>query len=219
MAELVWSKASDRIFHLGVDRGVFYPYDQTDEEHGEGVVWNGLVNVTESPEGDEDNKQYADNDVYANIRSAYEFGASIEAFTYPDAFAECDGSAQPEDGVFVDGQLRKPFGFSYRTKKGNNNDNLDYGYEIHFIWLATPSPSEKSRDTINESPEAATFSWDLTTERMPVTGLRPTAHMWVDSTKVAEGVMASIEALIYGGDSQEATLPSPDELIALVAGD
>lgn len=218
MAELVWDKAAERIFHLGVDRGVFFPYDQETETHGEGEVWNGLVNVTETPEGDEDNKQYADNIEYANIRSEPMFGGSIEAFTYPDAFAECDGSAQPEEGVYVSGQTRKPFGFSYRTKKGNNNDNLDFGYEIHFIWLATPAPSEKSRDTINESPEATTFSWDLTTQKMPVTGMKPTAHMWVDSTRISETALQQIEAMVYGSESEGSTLPTPNELITMAAG-
>lgn len=216
MPALVWDKPQERTFHLGVDHGVFYPFDSSTQEYGEGVVWNGLVNVTEKPTGGEDNKQYADNIPYANIRSAAEFEASIEAFTYPDEMAVCDGSAQPEVGVYVGEQLRKPFGFSYRTLIGNNNDNLSHGYELHMIWAATPAPSEKSRDTINDSPEAATFSWDVKAEKQAVTGLQPTAHIWVDSTKVAAAKLASLEALLYGGEAKEASLPTPDEVLTLL---
>lgn len=212
---LEWDKAAERLFELGVDRGVFFPYDQATESFGEGVVWNGLINVTEKPTGGEDNKQYADNIAYANIRSESEFEASIEAFTYPDELSECDGSAQPEEGVYVDNQLRKPFGFSYRTKVGNNNDNINHGYKIHFVWLATPEPSEKSRDTINDSPEAQTFSWDLKTEKLPVTGLQPTAHMWIDSTKVPEADLETLEQMVYGSETGESSMPTPDELLGI----
>lgn len=215
MPALVWDKPDERYFELGVDRGVFYPYDQIEQEHGEGVVWNGLVNVTEKAAGGEDNKQYADNIAYANIRSEAEFEASIEAFTYPDELAECDGTAQPETGVFVGQQLRKPFGFSYRSLIGNNNDNLDAGYKVHMVWLATPEPTEKSRDTVNDSPEAATFSWDLKSEKLPVTGLKPTAHITIDSRGVAPEDLTALETMLYGAESSPATLPSPDEVIAI----
>ena len=212
---LEWDKAEERIFELGVDRGVFYPYDQQTGEYLDGVVWNGLINVTEKSAGGEDNKQYADNIVYANIRSEAEFEASIEAFTYPDEMSECDGTSQPEVGVFIGQQLRKPFGFSYRTKIGNNNDNLDFGYKVHMVWGATPEPTEKSRDTINDSPEASTFTWDLATEKVPVTGRKPTAHMWVDSTKVAPAELQALEDLLYGADTGSASFPTPDEVLAL----
>lgn len=215
MAALEWDKAAERIFELGVDRGVFFPYDQETESYGEGVVWNGLINVTEKPTGGEDNKQYADNIAYANIRSEMTFEASVEAFTYPDELSECDGSAQPEEGVFVDNQLRKPFGMSYRTKIGNNNDNLDHGYKIHLIFMATPQPSEKSRDTINDSPEASTFSWDLKGEKVSIAGLHPTAHMWVDSTKVSPENWKALEDKLYGTGDGASSMPTPDELLAI----
>lgn len=213
MPKLVWDKADERLFELGVDRGVFFP--RSGDAWLEGVVWNGLINVTEKPTGGEDNKQYADNIAYANIRSATEFEASIEAFTYPDEMAECDGSAQPEPGVYVGQQLRKAFGFSYRTLIGNNNDNLDAGYKVHMVWLATPEPSEKSRDTINDSPEASTFTWELKTEKLPVQGLKPTAHMTVDSTKVEAAKLKSLEDLLYGTETGTSQLPTPDEVLAL----
>lgn len=212
---LEWDKAEERIFELGVDHGVFFPYDQSTGEYEEGLVWNGLINVTEKGAGGEDNKQYADNIVYANIRSEAEFEASIEAFTYPDELSECDGSSQVETGVFIGQQLRKPFGFSYRTKIGNNNDNVDFGYKLHLVWGATPEPTEKSRDTINDSPEASTFTWDLTTEKVAVTGKKPTAHLWVDSTKVEPSEMAALEALIYGDETGTSSMPTPDEVLAL----
>lgn len=212
---LEWDKAEERIFELGVDHGVFFPYNQQTGEYETGLVWNGLINVTEKGAGGEDNKQYADNIVYANIRSEAEFEASIEAFTYPDEMSECDGSAQPEVGVFIGQQNRKPFGFSYRTKIGNNNDNLDFGYKIHLVWGATPEPTEKSRDSINDSPEASTFTWDLTTEKVSVTGKQKTAHLWVDSTKVTPAQLAALEALIYGDETDSSTMPTPDEVLAL----
>ena len=215
MTTLVWDKADERFFHLGVDRGVFYPVLPLTGAYGAGVVWNGLVNVTEKGAGGEDNKQYADNIAYANIRSEAEFEASIEAFTYPDAMAECDGSAQPEDGVYVGQQLRKSFGMAYRTKIGNNNDDLDFAYEIHMIWGATPEPTEKSRDTINDSPEAATFSWDVKTEKVQIAGLKPTAHLWVDSRKVAPAKLAMLEDLLYGKAEVPAALPTPDAVLAI----
>lgn len=215
MPTLVWDKAEERLFELGVDRGVFYPRNPGNTDYLTGVVWNGLVNVTEKPTGGEDNKQYADNITYANIRSESEFEASIEAFTYPDEMAECDGSAQPEVGVYIGEQGRRPFGFSYRTLIGNNNDNLDHGYKLHVVWLATPEPSEKSRDSINDSPEAATFSWDLKTQKVPVTGFKPTAHMHVDSTKVTPAQLKALEDVLYGTDTVEAKLPTPDEFLAI----
>lgn len=216
MATLVWDVAAERIFELGVDRGVFYPI--TAGVYGAGVVWNGLINVTEKAAGGEDNKQYADNIVYANIRSEAEFEASVEAFTYPDEMSECDGSAQPEPGVFVGQQLRKPFGMSYRTKIGNDNDKLDFGYKIHMIWGATPEPTEKSRDTINDSPEASTFTWDLKTEKVNIAGLQPTAHIWVDSTTATPAQMKALEDLLYGEAAVPAALPTPDAVLAIFSG-
>ena len=220
MAVLEWDKLEERLFELGVDRGVFFPYGPvaapgTGYEYKTGIVWNGLVNVTEKPTGGEDNKQYADNMAYANIRSETEFEASVEAFTYPPEMEVCDGSAQPVQGVFVGQQLRKPFGFSYRTKIGNSNDNINFGYKLHLVWAATPEPSEKSRDTINDSPEAATFSWDLKTEKQKVAGLERTAHMWIDSTKVDTADLKALEDMLYGTANTPSKMPTPDEVIAL----
>ena len=213
---LEWDKAQERVFELGVDRGVFFPI--VNGAYTTGVVWNGLINVTEKSAGGEDNKQYADNQVYANIRSEVEFEASIEAFTYPEEMSECDGSAQPEVGVFVGQQLRKPFGMSYRTKIGNNNDNIDFGYKIHMIWGITPEPTEKSNDTINDQPEASTFTWDVKAQKVNVAGLKPTAHIWVDSTKVAPADLTALETLLYGdGTTGTSTLPTPDAVLALFA--
>ena len=213
---LEWDKAEERVFELGVDRGVFFPI--VNGAYTTGVVWNGLINVTEKSAGGEDNKQYADNKVYANIRSEVEFEASIEAFTYPEEMSECDGSAQPEVGVFVGQQLRKPFGMSYRTKIGNNNDNLDYGYKIHMIWGITPEPTEKSNDTINDQPEASTFTWDVKAQKVNVAGLKPTAHIWVDSTKVSPADLTALETMLYGdGTTGTSKLPTPDAVLALFA--
>lgn len=215
MTVLEWDLAEERIFELGVDRGVFYKKAATGGTYEAGVVWNGLINVTESSEGGEDNKQYADNIAYVNIRSESEFTASIEAFHYPDEMAECDGSAQPEEGVFIGQQLRKPFGFSYRTKIGNNNDNIDFGYKVHIVYEVTPEPTEKSRDTINDTPEASTFTWDTKADKVPVTGHHPTSHLTVDSTKVDPVALGELEDILYGTATEEARLPMPDEVIAL----
>lgn len=213
MTELVWDKPDERIFELGVDHGVFY--SKVDGEYVNGVVWNGLINVTEKSAGGEDNKQYADNMAYANIRSEAEFEASVEAFTYPDELAECDGSAQPEPGVYVGQQLRKAFGMAYRSKVGNENDNIDYGYKLHMVWGATPEPTEKSRDTINDSPEASTFTWELKTEKVAVSGLQKTAHISVDSTRVDATKLKALEDALFGVAGAPA-LPLPDEVIAML---
>lgn len=215
MAVLEWSKPQERIFELGVSHGVFYPIAEGENPAPAGVVWNGLINVTETPSGGEDNKQYADNRVYANIRSESEFEASVEAFTYPDEMADCDGTAQLEPGVYVDNQLRKAFNFSYRTEVGNDNDKIDYGYKIHLVYNATPEPTEKSRDTINESPEAQTFTWDLKTEKVEVAGARPTAHIIIDSLKADPADLAALEAILYGSETEEPTMPMPDEVLAI----
>lgn len=216
---LEWDKLDERFFELGVDRGVFYPYDQSTATYKTGIVWNGLINVTEKPTGGEDNKQYADNLAYANIRSEIEFEASIEAFTYPTEMALCDGSAQPEKGVFVGQQRRKPFGFGYRTKVGTSNDNLEFAYKLHLVYAATPEPSEKSRDTINESPEASTFTWDVKAEKQAVTGLLPAAHISIDSRDVDPVKLAAFEAIIWGSSTEPARLPDMDEVIAHFAED
>lgn len=214
MAAITWDGTGEKKFEVGVDRGVFYPYDVQTNKYEGGVAWNGLTQVDEKDEGGEDNKQYADNIVYANIRSEIEFEATIEAFTYPDEFAECDGSAQPEEGVFVGQQPRKKFGFSYRSLIGDDVNALDAGYKLHLVYGATAEPSEKSRETVNDTPEGQTFSWDLKTDKVSVTGLKPTAHIVIDSTKANPTALKELEDILYG-ESGTPELPLPDAVLAL----
>lgn len=225
MAQLTWDGTGDKIFETGTDRGVYYPL--TDEgTYSGGVPWNGLTGVTESPSGAESNKHYADNIVYANILSAEEFGATIEAFTWPDEFDESDGLAQVAAGVTVGQQNRRPFGFSYRTKIGNDVQGQDYGYKLHLIYGATASPSEKAYTTVSDSTEPTTFSWELSATPVAVGTIggveyKPTALIVIDSTKVDAGALAALEELLYGTDGEDpedgtpAVLPLPSEVIAL----
>ena len=218
MTKLAWDQLGEKIFESGVDHGVLYP-GSTDGTYPEGFAWNGLTSVTESPSGAEPNKQYADNQVYVNMLSAEEFSGTIEAFTYPDEFAECDGSLEPVPGLTVGQQPRKPFGLSYRTKVGNDTVGQDFGYKIHMIWGATAAPTEKAYTTVNDSPEAATFSWSLSTTPTAINleGFRPTALIVVDSTKLAPNLLKELEDLLYGTAATEAELPSPTEVIQLIA--
>lgn len=215
MATLVWDASGTRQFEAGVDRGVLYPLGTTGYEAG--VAWSGLTAVNEAPSGAESNPQYADNIKYVDIQSAEEFSGTIEALTYPDEFEVCDGSASPSVGLAVGQQTRKPFGFSYRTLLGNDIEQLDAGYKIHLVYGAKAAPSEKSRTTINDSPEAMPFSWEFSTTPVPVTGYKPSAHLVLDSTKVPAAKMSAIEALLYGTEALPADLPTPDEIIALLA--
>lgn len=214
MAKLVWDASGTRQFEAGVDRGVLYPLGTTGYEAG--VAWSGLTAVNEAPSGAESNPQYADNIKYVDIQSAEEFNATIEALTYPDEFELCDGSASPSVGLTVGQQTRKPFAFCYRSLLGNDLEQLDAGYKIHLVYGAKAAPSEKSRTTINDSPEAMPFSWEISTTPVPVTGYKPSAHLTLDSTKVPEAKMAAIEALLYGTEALAAELPTPDEVIALL---
>lgn len=216
MPKLEWDQSGDRLFEAGVDRGVLYP--QVSGAYTAGVAWNGLTAVTESPAGAELTDLWADNIKYASLRSAETFGATIEAYTYPEEFAECDGSAELTPGVMVGQQARKPFGLCYRTKVGSDTDTEMTGYKLHLVYGATASPSEKAYSTINESPEAITFSWELATTPVPVTGHKPTAVLTIDSTKVDDTKLAALEAVLYGSTSPEATarLPLPDEVKTLL---
>lgn len=216
MAALTWDAVGERFYETGVDRGVLYL--PTDGEYDDGVAWNGLVSVTESPSGAEPSPQYADNIKYLNLVSAEEFGGTIEAFTYPEEFGQCDGTAFPEVGVAVGQQTRKTFGLSYRTRVGNDVDGTDHGYKLHLIYGALAAPSEKAYSTINDSPEAITFSWEITTTPVSVTDLKPTATITIDSTKVASEDLTALETLLYGDESNEPSLPLPDAVIALFAG-
>ena len=216
MSKLIWDKTGERLYETGVNKGVLYPQDTTGA-YPKGVVWNGLTAVTESPSGAEATPLYADNIKYLNLMSAEEFGATIEAYTYPDEFSVCNGEAALTEGVSIGQQARKAFGMSYQTKVGNDIDS-EHGYKIHLIYGALASPSEKAYSTINDSPEAITFSWEVTTTPVEVTGFKPTATLVIDSTKVEESKMAAIEAILYGSESEEARLPLPDEVLSIING-
>lgn len=216
MAKLQWDKAGERLYETGVKKGVLYVQDNTGA-YPLGVAWNGLVGVSESPSGAEPTPLYADDTKYLNLMSAEEFGATIEAYTYPDAFAECDGSASIGTGVMIGQQSRKPFGLSYVTTIGNDTEGVDHGYKIHIVYGCNAAPSEKSYQTINDSPEAITFSWELTSTPVPVTGKKPTSTIVIDSTKIKEAHLTAIEDLLYGTESEAAKLPTPDELITILA--
>lgn len=215
MAKLTWDQTGDRLYETGVDRGVLYPIT-SGSTYGTGVAWNGLTTVTESPSGAESNPQYADNIKYLDLTSAEEFGFTIEAFTYPVEFEECDGSAQLAEGVTVGQQSRKMFGFSYRTLVGSDTEGTDHGYKIHLVYGCKASPSEKSRTTVNDSPEAVAFSWECTTTPVNVNGHRPTSHLIVDTTVAAADKVTQLETVLYGNDSSGTPkLPLPDEVYSL----
>ena len=213
MAALTWDGSGERLYETGVDRGVLYVMS-AGGTYGTGVAWNGLTGVTESPSGAEETALYADNIKYVSLYSAEEFGATIEAYTYPDEFAECDGSAELATGVTVGQQTRKMFGLCYRTLLGNDTDGQSHGYKLHLIYGATASPSEKAYATVNDSPEAITFSWEITTTPVNVTGMSPTACITIDSTKADAECLAALEAKLYGSTdpSGTPTLPLPDEV-------
>lgn len=215
MSKLVWDKTGERLYETGVDHGVLYPI-QTGGVYSKGVAWNGLSAVTESPSGAEASPFYADNIKYLNLMSAEEFGATIEAYMYPDEFAECDGSAEIATGVSIGQQARKVFGLSYRTLLGNDVDSNDYGYKLHLIYGALAAPSEKGYSTINDSPEPITLSWEITTTPINVAGFKPTACVTIDSTKVDATKLKALEDILYGTDDVEARLPLPDELITIL---
>lgn len=214
MTQLVWDEVGNRIYETGVDHGVLYLPD-SQGVYDDGVAWNGLTTVTESPSGAEPNAQYADNIKYLNLFSAEEFGATIEAFTYPDEFSQFDGLATPTPGVVVGQQTRKGFGLSYRTKLGNDIDGDDFGYKLHLVYGCQASPSEKAYNTINDSPEAITFSWAVTTTPVAVTGLKPTSILVIDSTKVDEDILSDLEQLLYGDVGVDPTLPLPSTVITM----
>lgn len=216
MAKLVWDATGEKLFEAGVDHGVLYPVG-TNGTYPKGVVWNGLITISESPEGGDENAFYADNIKYGVLRGTEDFGGSIEAYTYPDEWEACDGSATLATGAVVSQQNRKAFGLSYRTLIGSDVDGLDHGYKLHLVYGATASPSEKSRETINDSPDASSMSWDFTTVPVNVTGFKPTSHVIIDSTKATESGLAALEAALYGSEEAEARLPLPDEVKTLLS--
>ena len=217
MPKITWDKTGERFFETGVNKGVLYPQDATGA-YPKGVAWNGLTAVTESPSGAEATPLYADNIKYLNLMSAEEFGATVEAYTCPDEFAACNGEVSLADGVTVGQQALKAFGMAYQTRIGNDVEGSELGYKIHIIYNALAAPSEKAYNTINDSPEAITFSWELTTTPVEVTGGKPTATLVIDSTKVSEAALAAIEAALYGTESEEAHLPLPDEVVSIING-
>lgn len=216
MPPLVWDQVGERLYETGVDHGVLYLPDAAGV-YNAGYAWNGLTTVTETPTGAEATPQYADNIKYLNMISAEEFGATIEAFTYPEEFAVCDGTAVPNPGVAVGQQGRKMFGLSYRTRIGNDVDGSDFGYKLHLLYGCQAAPSEKAYATINDSPEAIAFSWEVTTTPVPVTDHKPTSLIVIDSTVVDAADLTALEALLYGA-TVAAALPTPDAVIALFAG-
>lgn len=223
MSKLVWDKTGERLYETGVKQCVLYL--PTNGVYSKGVAWNGITAVNENPSGAEATALYADDSKYLNLYSVEEFGATVEAYTYPDEFAECDGSAEIAKGVMVGQQTRKTFGLCYRTTIGNDVDGNDHGYKLHIIYGAMASPSEKAYSTINDSPEAMTFSWELTTTPVTVTGKKPTASIVIDSTKCDPQKLAALEAILYGkdatsekaNDGAEPRLPMPDEIATLMA--
>lgn len=215
MAKIVWDQIGERFYETGVKNGVLYVQDD-EGNYENGVAWNGLTAVTESPSGAEATALYADDIKYVNLMSAEEFGATIEAYTYPDEFEACDGSASLAAGVSIGQQPRKAFGLCYKTVVGNDVQGNALGFKIHLIYGAKAAPSERAFQTINDSPEAITFSWELTTTPVNVSGFQPTANLVIDSTKVAPEALAKIEAKLFGTESEEPTLLLPDEVVALM---
>lgn len=222
MGKLVWDQIGERVYETGVNKGVLYPFNNTTKKYDKGVAWNGLTNVTESPSGAEATPLYADNIKYLNLMSAENFGATVEAYTYPDEFAECNGEISLAEGVVAGQQKRKAFGMSYQTRVGNDTD-ADAGYKIHLIYGALAAPSQKSYATINDSPEAITFSWEISTTPVDVPGMKPTAAITIDSTKVDSAKLAALEKILYGTDADaeheieavDPKLPTPAELVEL----
>lgn len=217
MAKLVWDKTGDRLYETGVKNGVLYI--PTSGVYSKGVAWNGLTAVTESPSGAEATALYADDTKYLSLMSTEEFGATIEAYTYPDEFAACDGSAELADGVMIGQQKRSTFGLCYKTTIGNDTEGNEHGYKLHIIYGALAKPSERAYATINDSPEAITFSWEITTTPVNVTGAKPTASLVIDSTKADPSKLAALEDILYGKDGEpgnEPRLPLPDEIKSLM---
>ena len=214
MAKIVWDQSGQRLYETGVKMGVLYVQDASGA-YPKGVAWNGLTAVNETPSGAEATPLYADDIKYLNLRSAEDFGATIEAYMYPEEFEQCDGSAELAPGVKIGQQARNAFGLCYRTVLGNDIAGNDYGYKLHIIYGATAAPSEKAYATINDSPEAITFSWEVNCTPVEVEGFKPTASLVIDSTKVDAGKLAALEAKLYGGESSEAMLPLPAEIAAI----
>lgn len=225
MTKIKWDQNGERRYETGVSHGVLYPV-ANDGTYPEGFGWNGLTAVTESPSGAESNKQYANNRVYLNLVSAEEFGGTIEAFTWPDEFGQCDGTAEPVPGVYIGQQNRRGFGLAWQTLVGNDTEGTDYGYKIKLVYGGLAAPTEKANATVNESPEATAFSWELTTTPVdvpgvhPITGkpFRPTSILTIDSTKFLPAKLKELEDILYGTESTDARLPLPEEVFEILEG-
>lgn len=217
MAKIVWDQTGERFYETGTDRGVLYP--AVNGAYPKGVAWNGLTGVDENPSGAEESKFFADNIKYLGLRSAEDFGATVTAYTYPDEFAACDGSATPTPGLYIGQQTRKPFGMSYRTKVGNDVAGDDLGYKINLVYGATASPSQRSYKTINDSPEPIEFSWELATTPVAVEieNLKPAAHLTIDSRTTPAEKLKALEDILYGTENKDARLPLPKEVYELLS--
>lgn len=214
MSKIVWDEVGSRLYETGVDHAVLYPQDATGT-YPKGVAWNGITAINESPSGADATDIYADNIKYLSLRSAENFGLTVECYTYPDEWAACDGSAELAQGVSIGQQSRKAFGLSYRTLVGNDTESTDHGYKLHLVYGCTASPSERGYNTVNESPEAISFSYEISTIPVSVDGFKPTACITIDSTKADKTKLAALEAKLYGSESGEATLPLPNEILAI----
>lgn len=215
-APLVWDETGKKLFETGVSNVALYPQDTTGV-YGAGVAWNGVTNISESPSGAEATTLWANNGKYLNLYSVEEYASSIEAYTYPDEFAECDGSAEIAKGVSIGQQTRKSFGLAYKTLVGSDTDGNDHGYKLHLVYGCKAAPSERSHATVNDSPEALSFSWEISTTPVSVTGHKPTASVEIDSTKVDPAKLAAFEKILFGSDTAAARLPLPDEVASLFA--
>lgn len=216
MARIEWDKTGEKYYETGTDRGVIYPQTGEGGAYAKGEPWNGLTGITESPGGAEATDLYADNIKYGSMRSAETLGGTIEAYTYPESFEQCDGTREVAEGITIGQQERVPFGMSYRTMVNSDASDKE-NYKIHLIYGATASPSEKAYSTINDSPEAITFSWEFDTTPVNVTGFKPTAHLILDTRRLTEDQVKAIEKVLYGNESNEAKLPLPDEVVNIIS--
>lgn len=216
MSRIIWDQVGEKYYETGTKKGVLYPIDAKGV-YSLGVPWNGLISVTENPSGAEPNPLYADDIKYLNLISVEEFGATIEAYTYPDEFAECDGSTEIATGVSIGQQKRKMFGLCYRTVLGNDTEGSDYGYKLHIVYNCLAAPSEKGYSTINDSPDAITFSWEVSTTPIEIPGFKPTASITIDSTKVDKTKLSALEDILYGTEDVEPRLPLPEEIRTLMS--
>lgn len=216
---LVWDAVGERLFETGVKQCVLYPIDKISGTYNKGVAWNGITSVSESPSGAEATDLYADDAKYLSLLSAETFGCTVEAYTYPEEFEACDGTAQLTPGVTIGQQARSVFGLCYRTTVGNDVDGNDHGYKLHFIYGCKATPSEKSYSSVNDSPEAITFSWTVNTTPVSVEGFKPTASLVIDSTKVDKAKLSKLEDVIYGSETADARLPLPNEIVTILTAE